>query len=75
MKQEEYYKKLKNMIINNEDIKVDLKNGVVLDLTYEEETGLYRAYWKEENINMGTWEKKVLVQILNGEVPDVELLV
>ena len=75
MKQEEYYKKLKNMIINNEDIKVDLKNGVILDLTYEEETGLYRAYWKEENINMGTWNKKVLVQILNGEVPDVEILV
>lgn len=75
MKQEEYYKKLKNTIINNEDIKVDLKNGVILDLTYEKETGLYRAYWKEMNLDMGTWTKKVLVQILNGEVPDVELLV
>lgn len=75
MKQEEYYKKLKNMIINNESMRVDLKNGVILDLTYEEESGLYRAYWKEMNLDMGTWNKKVLVQILNGEVPDVEILV
>ena len=75
MKQEEYYKKLKNMIINNEPMKVDLKNGVILDLTYEVESGLYRAYWKEENLDMGTWNKKVLVQILNGEVPDVEIII
>ena len=75
MKQKEYYEKLKNMIINNMPIKVDLHNGVILDLTFEYSTGLYRAYWKEENLDMGTWNKKVLIQILNGEVPDTEILI
>lgn len=75
MKQEEYYKKLKNMILNNKDIKLDLKNGVILDLTYEEDSKSYRAFWKEENKEVGIWSKKVIVQIFNGEVPNVELII
>ena len=75
MKQEEYYKKLKNMILNNKDIKLDLKNGVILDLVYEEDFKSYRAFWKEENKEVGISSKKVIVQIFNGEVPNVELII
>lgn len=75
MKQEKCLNMLMDRIKNNEPIKVDLKNGVILDLTFEYASGLYRAYWKEMNLDMGTWNKKVLMQILNGEVPDVEILV
>lgn len=76
MKQEECLNTLMEKIKNNEDIRLDLKNGVILNLSYndDEDIKAYMGYWEEENKFVGIWTKKTLIQILNKEIPDVELI-
>lgn len=65
---------LMDRIKNNDELKVDLENGVILELSYDEEIKAYRGYWKEENIYIGIWTKKTLVEIINGEMSNIKLL-
>ena len=65
---------LMETIKNNGNVYVDLENGVILELYYDDEIKAYRGYWKEENIYIGIWTKKTLVEIINGEMPDIKLL-
>lgn len=64
---------LMEKIKNNEPLKLDLKNGVILDLQFDDEIKEYRGYWKEENIWIGIWTKKTLIEILNKEIDDIEI--
>lgn len=74
MKQKECYNMLMEKIRNNENVRVDLKNGVILNLIYDTEIKKYRGYWKEQDMYIGIWEKKPLVQALNGETDEYEVI-
>lgn len=65
---------LMDRIKNNNDLKVDLENGVILKLSYDKDIKAYRGYWEEENIYIGIWTKKTLIEIITGEIPGVKLL-
>lgn len=53
-------------IKNNEPLKIDLKNGVILDLEFDNKIDAYRGYWKEEDMGVGIWTKKTLTEIATG---------
>ena len=55
--------KLENIINNKKNLKLDLENGVILDLTYDNEIDAYRGYLKELNLEIGIWKIKTLYQI------------
>ena len=74
MAQEEYIKNLKKRLENKQPLKIDLKNGVILDLTFDNEIQAYRGYWKEEDMYIGIWTTKTFSMILNGEIKDVKIL-
>ena len=40
-------KNLQEVINNKQPLKIDLENGVILDLIYDNEIEAYRGYWKE----------------------------
>jgi hypothetical protein len=54
-------------IRNNEDLHLDLLNGVVLKLKYNPEDKEYRGYWEEENIDFGIWTKEFLIKMATDE--------
>lgn len=72
--QKNLQEKLEEKIKNKENLKVDLLNGVVLDLYYDEKIKDYRGYWKEENMNVGIWKIETLYKIATHEIDNVELL-
>lgn len=55
--------KLENIINNKKNLKLDLENGVILDLTYENEIDAYRGYSKELDLEIGIWKIKTLYKI------------
>ena len=46
MKQEKYYNIFMEKIKNKEQLQLDLQNGVILDLIYDNEIKAYRGYWE-----------------------------
>ena len=74
MKQEKFMKDLEEKINNKEPFKIDLKNGVILDLNYDNSIKAYRGYMKEENVCVGIWTKKTISMILTGEIQGIEIL-
>lgn len=67
MKLKDYIKKFVNITQNKEPFKIDLKNGVILDMIYDEEVENYRAYMKEENVCVGIWDIKFILECLADE--------
>lgn len=74
MAQEEFVKNLKKHLENKLPLKIDLKNGVILDLAFDKEIEAYRGYWEEEDMYIGIWTPKTFSMILNGEIEDVEII-
>lgn len=74
MKQEEFMKNLWKKINNKEPFRIDLKNGVILNLNYDSKIDAYRGHWVEENMEVGIWTKKTFSMILSGEIKNVEIL-
>jgi hypothetical protein len=74
MIQNEYYNISMEKIKNKEPIKLDLLNGVILELTYDREIKAYRGYWREEDIQIGIWELKTLAEIISGETKELKIL-
>lgn len=64
---------LMEKIKNNLPLLLDLKNGILLDLIYNDDIKAYKGYWKEENIYIGIWEKETLIKILTGEYDNVKI--
>jgi hypothetical protein len=56
-------------------MKVDLLNGVVLELNYDKDLKAFRGYWKEENINVGIWKLQTLFDIYTKKINTMELVV
>jgi len=67
MKLKDYIDKFVKHTKNKEPFKIDLKNGVILDMIYDEEVENYRAYMTEENICVGIWEIKFMLECLADE--------
>ena len=65
---------LMEKIKNNYPLKIDLKNGVIIELTYDNKLNFYRGYWKEENIGVGIWKKETLIQIATGQIDNIKLI-
>lgn len=75
MKQKEFIKNFMEKTKNKEPIKIDLKNGVILDLIYDEEIKNYRGYWKEENIWLGIWDVKFMLNCLLEGYDEFEIII
>ena len=73
MKSKNYLNMLMEKIKNKNQLKIDLLNGVILDLYYDEKINAYRGYWKEENMNVGIWKIETLIKIATKEINNVEL--
>ena len=65
---------LMEKIKNNEPLKIDLLNGVILDLTFDDKVDAYRGYWKEEDMGVGIWKKETLIEIATGKINNVLLV-
>ena len=66
-KSKDYIDKFVKVTQNKDPFKIDLKNGVILDLEYDEEVQNYRAYMKEENVCIGIWDIKFILECLADE--------
>ena len=74
MKQKDYIKKYLETTKNKLPFKVDLKNGVILDLQYDPEINNYRGYWKEENIFIGIWDIKFMLNCIMEDYKEFEII-
>lgn len=73
MKSKNYLNMLMEKIKNKDSLKIDLLNGIILELNYDNEINAYRGYWKEEDIRVGIWEIDTLIKIATHEIDNVEL--
>jgi hypothetical protein len=67
-------KNLQEVINNKQPLKIDLENGVILDLIYDNEIEAYRGYWKEEDMYIGIWTMETFSMILSGEIQGIKIL-
>ena len=72
--QKNLQKEFLTKIENKEPLKIDLENGVILDLTFDDKVDAYRGYWKEENMGVGIWKIETLYKIATGEIDNVHLV-
>lgn len=50
-------------IKNKENLLLDLKNGITIELTFDKEIEAYRGYAKELDTKIGIWTIKTLYEI------------
>lgn len=74
MKQKEYIEKYLETVKNKKPFKIDLKNGVILDMVYDEEVKNYRAWMKEENVCVGIWDKKFMLDCITENYQEIKIL-
>ena len=67
-------KNLQEVVNNKQPFKIDLENGVILDLIFDNDIQEYRGYWKEEDMYIGIWTMKTFSMILSGEITGVKIL-
>lgn len=65
-----YLEKIKN----KENLKIDLKNGITIELTFDEKLEAYRGYSKELDTKIGIWTIKTIYQIINNDFKGVEII-
>ena len=73
MKSNDYSNMLMEKIKNKDSLKVDLLNGVILELNYDSDLKAYRGYWKK--VKIGIWKIETLIKIATKEINNVELIV
>ena len=54
---------LMEKIKNKQKLKLDLENGVILDLTYDNEISACRGYSEELELDLGIWQTETLIKI------------
>ena len=74
MKQKDYINKYLETTKNKQPFKLNLKNGVILDLVYDEEIKNYRGFWEEENIWIGIWDIKFMLNCLLENYDGFEII-
>lgn len=74
MKQRELLNTFVERTKNKQSFKIDLKNGVILDLIYDEEIKNYRGWMTEENICIGIWDIEFLTNCILEDYKDFEII-
>lgn len=59
---------------NKENLLLNLKNGITIELTFDNDLEAYRGYAKEINVKLGIWTIKTLYQIFNKEYGEMEFI-
>lgn len=65
---------LLNTINNTKNLKLDLLNGIVLDLTFDNQINAYRGYSEELELSVGIWEIKALYKIATEKINNCKLI-
>ena len=65
---------LLNTINNTKNLKLDLLNGIVLDLTFDNQINAYRGYSEELELSVGIWEIKTLYKIATEKINNCKLI-
>ena len=73
-KQKDYAEKLLVIAKNKQPFKIDLKNGVILDIQYDESIKNYRGYWQEENMYIGVWDVEFLYKCILEDYDEFEII-
>lgn len=55
--------KLENIIKNKKSLKLDLQNGIILNLTYDNSIEAYRGYAPDIDLAIGIWQIETLYAI------------
>ena len=74
MKQKELLNIFVERTKNKDPLNLDLKNGVVLDLVYDEEIKNYRGYWKEEDMWIGILDIEFLTNCILDGYDEIEII-
>lgn len=74
-KQKDYVEKYLETTKNKQPFKIDLKNGVILDMIYDDEVKNYRAWMTEENVCVGIWDMEFMYKCLLEDYDEFEILV
>lgn len=72
--QKNLLKELENTINNTKNLKLDLLNGIVLDLTYDNQINAYRGYSEELELSVGIWEIETLYKIATEKINNCKLI-
>lgn len=75
MKQKELLSIFAEKAKNKDPLKLDLKNGVILDLVYDEEIKNYRGYWKEEDMYIGIWDIEFLTNCILENYDEIQIII
>lgn len=54
-----------NLLKKNKNLKLDLENGIVLDLKYDKDLKAYKSY--VDDLDMGIWKIKTLYRIVTED--------
>ena len=54
-----------NQLKKAKKIKIDLLNGIVIDLKFDKELKMFRGYSKDIKCKIGIWSAKTLYEIAN----------
>lgn len=73
-KPKDYVEKYLDITKNKQPFKIDLKNGTILDLYYDEEIKNYRGFWKEENLWLGIWDIEFLYKCLLEDYDEFDII-
>lgn len=55
--------KLEKLIENKKSMKLDLENGIILDLKWRDDVEAYQGYSTEIDMEVGLWKPETLFQI------------
>ena len=73
-KPRDYVEKFLDITKNKQPFKIDLKNGVVLDIIYDDEIKNYIGWMKEENVCIGTWDIEFLYKCILEDYEEFEII-
>lgn len=74
MKQKELLDIFVERTKNKQPFKIDLKNGVILDLIYDDEIKNYRGWMTEENICIGIWDIEFLTNCILEDYKEFQII-
>ena len=61
--QKNLQEELENIIKNKKSLKLDLENGIILDLKWKEEKKEYQGYSPDIDMEVGLWKPETLYKI------------
>lgn len=63
MNNKQFLIELEKLIENKKPVKIDLENGIILNLKWKEDIKAYQGYSKEIDMEVGLWLPETLIKI------------